>query len=269
MNDGSAEARRQQSLLAALMGDGVPALPEGALRGPRAGIARGFEVYRANAGASAERALAAAFPTVAALVGGSSMAALARAFWRTQPPLRGDLGEFGAGLPAFIADSPTLADEPYLADCAALDWALHQAARAADEPGDVSQLERLGDTDPAQLHLRLRAGTAVLRSRWPTVTIYRAHALPAGTPDRFAEVREALAAGRAEAALVWREGWRPQAEAIGVADATFMQALLDGAVLTAALDAAGAEFNFSGWLGSALQRGWLVAVLAGSEGETP
>ncbi|MEF7614065.1 DNA-binding domain-containing protein [Aquincola sp. MAHUQ-54] len=266
----SAEARRQQALLAALQGGGLAALPPGALRGPRAGVLRGLQVYQANAGAAAQGALAAAFPTVAALVGDAAMAGLARAYWRAHPPQAGDLGAYGAQLPAFIAGSPTLADEPYLADSAALDWALHQAARAADEPPGAQQLERLGDTEPAVLRLQLRAGTALLRSRWPIVSIWQAHQAPAGAQQAggFAAVREALRAGRGEDACVWREGWHARAAAVAPADALFTQALLDGRPLDAALDAAGSGFDFAGWLGEALRRDRIAAVVV-VEGDKP
>ena len=268
------EAERQQALLQAVLG-AAPA-DAAAWRAPRAGWQRGLQVYQANAGASAERALAAAYPTVAALIGAESMAGLARVFWRAHPPLRGDLAEFGEGLPAFIARSEVLATEPYLADVAALDWAVHHAERAADAPaGGVQQLERLGDTDPARLRLQLVPGTALLRSRWPIVAIRQAHQPAAdGEEDtdraaaRFAPVREAMAAGRGDNALVWREGWPVRVAALGEAEAVFTRAVLAGQRLSCALEAA-PDLDFAGWLGEALQRSRLAAVAVDPpEGDT-
>ena len=87
------ERLRQQWLLAVLeRGDDATALP---LRETGERAARGVEVYCANAEAIAERALAAAFATVQALVGAADFAQLARAFRRIDPPQRGDLGEWG------------------------------------------------------------------------------------------------------------------------------------------------------------------------------
>lgn len=254
------EAERQHALLQAVLG-ASPA-DAAAWRAPRAGWQRGLQVYQANAGAAAERALAAAYPTVTALIGDESMAALARVFWHAHPPLRGDLGEFGQTLPDFIADDLTLASEPYLADVARLDWLVHQAARAADGPQQVQTLERLGDTDPGQLQLQLQPGTALLSSGWPLVAIWLAHQpLPDGLPptDRFAEVRAAMAAQRGETALVWRQGWRVRVAPMGTAYTVFTQALLAGQVLSAALDSA-PDLDFAGWLGEALQQGWLAEV---------
>jgi hypothetical protein len=116
------EQRRQQALLQALW---QPQQQHGSLtdwlRAPGTALTqRGLQAYAANAGASAERALAASFPTVQALVGDEAFAGLARACWRALPPERGDLACFGAALPGFIEADTLLADVPYLADCARL-----------------------------------------------------------------------------------------------------------------------------------------------------
>ena len=68
MNGAAREALRQQMLLRALLGDARPGVVAGWLRdGPR--VDAGLAAYRANAGALAERALAAAYPTVQQLLG--------------------------------------------------------------------------------------------------------------------------------------------------------------------------------------------------------
>lgn len=255
------EAARQQALWRALSraADGTD---PGLWQPPRAGWQRGLQVYQANAGAAAERALAAAFPTVAALIGADSMAGLARAFWHARPPARGDLGELGEALPAFIADSPSLASEPYLADVARLDWLLHRAEGAADAPDGLPGLQRLGDTDPAALRLQLAPGAALLASRWPVVTLWQAHQPAAGaSADRFAAARAALAAGQGEMALVWRQGWRARVAGVSAAEAAFIAAVLGGQPLSLALEAA-PDLDFAIWLGEAVQQGRLVAIAA-------
>jgi hypothetical protein len=251
------EALRQQMLLRALWADARPGVVAGWLRDAPSRAARGLQAYRANAGALAERALAAAYPTVAQLVGEESFAALARALWFAQPPQRGDIGAWGEGLAGFIAAEPQLADEAYLADVARLDWALHCAAQAAEQ-GVVAGLERLAEADPSHLQLRLAEGLVLCRSAHPVASIWRAHRSAAA--DRFASVREAFAAGRGENALAWRHGLQPAVLALPEADARFMQALLDGQALAPALDAAGDDFAFDRWLLQALQQGWLQAV---------
>ena len=258
MNDpAQKEALRQRLLLRALWADAGPEALAGWLRETPPRRERALQAYRANAGALAERALAAAFPTVAQLVGEDSFAALARALWFARPPQRGDIAQWGEGLPGFIADAPQLADEPYLADVARLDWAVHRADQA-DDRGPLVGLERLAQADPATVRLRLAAGLALCESAHPVVSIWQAHRSTAD--DRFAGVREAFAAGRGENAMVWRDGFQVRVQALPEADARFMRALCRAQSLGAALDAAGSGFDFGQWLPQALQGGWLAAV---------
>ncbi|WP_425261352.1 putative DNA-binding domain-containing protein [Rubrivivax sp. RP6-9] len=250
------EALRQQLLLRALWRDARPAVVSGWLRdGARA--PRGLQAYQAHAGALAERALAAAYPTLQQLLGDTSFAALARAHWHAEPPERGDIGQWGAALPGCIAADAQLADEPYLADVARLEWAVHLAACAADA-APATGLERLADAEPAALWLQLQPGTALVRSPHPIVTLWHAHRSDAD--DRFAPVRAAFAAGSGEAALVRRCGWRTEVLALDAARAGFTAALLAGQTLAGALEAAGDGFAFEPWLLDALQCGALAAV---------
>jgi hypothetical protein len=248
------EAQRQRQLLDCLLGG---ALPPSGLR-QLAHLERGLQAYRAGAGAAAERALAAAYPTLQQLLGAETLAAIAPALWRRSPPTRGDLARWGGALPDFIADCEPLADHPYLADMARLDWALHRADSAADSPADLTGLARLGDTDPQALWLLPRPGSACIASAYPIVTLWRAHRSDAA--DRFDAARSALAAGRAETALVWRRGWRTDVALIGDADRSFTAAVCDGLSLAVALHGAAPDFDFSAWLQTALQQGWLVGV---------
>jgi hypothetical protein len=192
------------------------------------------------------------------LVGDDAFAGLARDFWHRHPPARGDLGEWGAALPAFIAANAALASEPYLADSASLDWLVHQASRADDGPDAAPALGALAEHPPEALQLALRPGCAVLASHYPVAAIWQAHR-QAGD-DRFAAVREAFAAARADTAFVRREGFAVCVDALGAHDATFTTAVLRGESLAAALDAAGECFAFDRWLLQALQQHWLVAV---------
>ncbi len=252
------EALRQQMLLRALWRDARPGVVAGWLRdGPR--FQRGLQAYRANAGAVAERALGAAFPTLVQLLSEASFAALARAFWHAEPPQRGDVAEWGAALPAFIEGDAQLATEPYLADVARLEWALHAAERAADA-GPVTGMALLGAYDPAVLHLALQPGTALLSSPHPIVTLWHAHRSDAA--DRFAPVRAAFAAGHGEHALVRRRGWVAEVLALDAASARFVAALLDGRDLGSGLHDAGEGFDFESWLLEALQAGALATVTA-------
>lgn len=249
------EALRQQMLLCALWGDARPGVVAGWLRGAPQ---RGLQAYRANAAALAERALAAAYPTVAQLVGDESFAAMARALWAAAAPERGDIATWGEALSSFIAAAPQLADEPYLADVARLDWAVHAAEKAADNPPAPTGLELLGAADPDALGLRLAHGMVLLRSPHPIASIWQAHRSHAA--DRFDPVRAAFAHGGGEAALVWRDGFRPAVSALPEPAARFTAGVIDGDSLAQSLEKAGPDFAFDGWLQQALQQRWLRAV---------
>jgi hypothetical protein len=240
----STEAIRQQRLLAALWSRTEDGLDP-------AGVA----AYRANAGAAAERALAAAFPTVQQLVGDEAFAAIARQLWRQHPPRRGDLAQWGDALPAWLATDPALADEPYLPDVARVDLAVHRAEMAADAAFDPAVLARLADVDAAALRLRLVPGVALVRSPHPVATVWSAHR--STDADRFAPVRAAFAAGQGEAAFVWRHGWRGDVVAVAHDHAAFLAALIEGATLAEALDRA-PDLDFETWLLQALRLRWLA-----------
>lgn len=255
------EALRQRQLLRVLWRDADSGVLQGHARAPGAHALRdGVAAYRGNAAAVAERALAGAFPTVAELVGDESFAALARDFWSQHPPQRGDLGEWGAALPDFVAASLQLADEAYLADVARLEWLVHRATRAADAPPAAPALDALATTDPARLRLALVPGSALLTSCWPVVAIWLAHRRPPDDAERFADVRAAFAAQRGEHALVWREGLAVRVAALAPPDAAFVRSLLSDTPLANALDAAGPDFAFDRWLANALRSRQLAAV---------
>jgi hypothetical protein len=228
----------------------------------------GLRSYRANAVIAAGRALADSFPTLQALLGEESFAALARAFWRDQPPQRGDLACYGAELADFVAADAQLTAVPYLADCARVDWALHRIELAADAPALPVGLDLLGEVDPGRLRVSLQSGLVVIASAWPVVRIHDAHRRSVadagqageGDFDRFGDVRQALASGEAQTALVWRDSWRGRVDAIDSGERQLMQSLAAGESLGSALSAAGEGFAFEAWLIAAVQRRLLVAI---------
>lgn len=260
------EALRQQLLLRLLWRGGSEPNVQGWLRDPHGRAQRGLAAYATNGGAGAERALVAIFPCVAALVGEDAFALLARAYRLAHPPRRGDLVWLGEGLADFIAADPQLADVPYLADMARLEWLLDRAARAGDASPRLESLHLLAQADPQALRLQLAPGAALWRSAWPVVTIRAAHGPQAnGAHDPFAAARAALARGDGECAFVWRQGLEPCAAALREHEARFVEALLQQHTLGAALDQAGAGFEFEPWLLQALSQGVLLGATLGGD----
>ncbi|HSV69778.1 MAG TPA: DNA-binding domain-containing protein [Methylibium sp.] len=248
------EARRQSALLAALLVRDAPA-PAG-LREQGERAARGLAAYRANAATIAERALRAAYPSVAAMLGDADFAALARTLWRAAPPTRGDLAQWGLDLPAWIESRRDLDPWPWLADAARLDAAVARCESAADAATERDSLALLADHEPAALRLRLLPCVQLLASDWPVATLRAAHRDGAGD-DALAAARDAIAAGHAEAVVVARDGWRARVTALDAPTFAWMQALHADLPLDAALAQAGPAFAFDAWLIQSLQQGWL------------
>lgn len=265
-------AQAQQALLAAILyrPGGADAAAARLLPLVLPPSARGLAAYRANGHALAERALAAAYPVLQALIGAEDFAALARDFWHRRPPECGDLAHWGTDLPDFVRNNPMLAQVPYLADVAQVEWALHRAATAADPSADPASFARLTDTDPDQLGLTLAPGLALIASRWPVVTLVVAHQR---TPPDLQTAGARLREGATETALVYREGLRAVVRDCGPGEQTLLSALLAGTPLGPALTAAVAQdpaltaasrvpFDFGAWLPSAVQSGLVLGAHA-------
>jgi hypothetical protein len=257
-------AAQQQALLDALLAwpadNAIKTIAVHAID-PRA---RGLKVYQANGHAVAERALQAAYPVVAQLLGDESFADLARALWHAHPPTRGDMACWGEALAVFVQASEQLQDEPYLPDVARAEWALHHCGGAPDLPTDLSTLVLLTTHDPAQLQLVLAPGCAVVRSAWPIASILGAHleASPS-LQEAAAQLRD----GVAQDAVVWRAGLRPRVRLALAGEADALQVMLEGGSLAQALEATTTAddapvLDFGQWLPLAVQSGLVLAVQA-------
>lgn len=269
MNAAAMLAQEQQALLRALWGERDDSKLWPHLQLAHAPLARrGLQAYQANGLALAERALGAAYPVLAQLIGGESFAPLARHFWRCHPPRRGDVAHWGEGLATFLEASAQLADEPFLGDVARVEWALHHAATAADAPLDPPSFALLSAADPAEITLTLGAGVFLLASAYPVASIVNAHLL--GEPA-LAQAAALLRAGAAEHALVWRQGFKPRVCAITAAEQALLAALQAQSSLEVALACAlkcaptgaalsAAAFSFEHWLGRAVQDGLVTGA---------
>ena len=268
---------QQQALLQAVFGRSDEAALRELCAQPDSLRIRGLQAYRSNGHALAQRALAAAFPVLRQLLGDENFASLARAFWHSHPPVDGDMALWGEQLPDFAGQAPQLADEPYLADVARVEWALHSAATAADAVADPGSFRLLVEQDPGAITLVLVPGLNLIVSPWPVVSIIQAHVT--GEPG-LAVAGERLRVGAAETALVWRQGFKPMLREAALAEAGFLAALGAGDALDAALDAvanaapdasgkSSGDFDFNAWLATAVRCGLVTgAKLLVTQGET-
>ncbi|MBA3590054.1 putative DNA-binding domain-containing protein [Methylibium sp.] len=225
-------------------------------------LQRGLGAYRGNAAGIAERALAAAYPTLTALVGPQDGAALARALWRASPPLRGDLAQWGGDLPEFIEAQRGLDPWPYLADCARLDATVQRCEAAADAAPEPATLTLLAEQPPEALVLRLLPSVQLLASDWPVATLHVAHrhTQPDGSAldmDALECARVAIGERRGESVVVARAAWRALPHAVDAPTFAWMRSLHANATLAQALVQAGPDFEFNAWLLQAVQQQWL------------
>ena len=91
-----------------------------------------LRVYRNNFVLALTNALKLGFPAVLALVGDGFFESAAQVFIAAHPPISPCLDEYGADFSGWLRDYQPAASVPYLADVAALEWALSIAALASD-----------------------------------------------------------------------------------------------------------------------------------------
>lgn len=275
MNAGSSLARDQQALLRVVLGghddDTLNAIVDSnsACAAGKSLVQRGLRAYQSHGPALAERALGAAYPVIAQLMGDENFAALARQFWRAQPPNCGDMAQWGDGLANFLAAAPQLADEPFVADVALIEWALHRASFAADSSADLSSFGLLSAEPPAVPSLWLSQGAWLLDSRFPVVSLIHAHQFPAeDQKSALAHAAALMACGTGEKALVWRDGFKPRLRHLGGAEHALIRALQSGQSLEAALTQAGdaqnksseVAFDFAVWLAHSVKSGLVTGA---------
>lgn len=220
---------------------------------------RGLAAYRANGQTNAKRALEATHPVIAQMLGDENFAYLARDFWREFPPQCGDLAQWGGRLASFLTHAHQLADMPFLADVARIEWALHVCAGAEDTAQDGASFSALTEHEPDTLSLTLAPGTWALASAYPAAAMVLAHTgqLDQGVLDAAFDL---LRQGVGQTALVWRDGFAPRLRVVHVHEHAFARAVVAGQTLAEALDCAPVDFDFSSWLAENVRNGLLMGV---------
>jgi hypothetical protein len=223
----------QQDFTAALLDPEAP-LPAAVRAGLSARTQRGFAVYRNNVATSLIEAVALRYPVVRRLTGDDAFRGVAHQFVRSEPPRSPVLLHYGEAFPRFLR---SLGPEPsiaYVADIAELEMQRGRAYHAADaEPVGHEAFASLSPEQLKSLRVSLHPSVALVRSRFPIVTIWRANQRDDGGP--------CIRQWAAESALVARpfldvEVWR-----LPPGGFAFVDALTNRETLAAAAEAGMAE----------------------------
>ncbi|WP_028100524.1 MNIO family bufferin maturase [Pseudoduganella violaceinigra] len=208
-----------------------------------------FALYRGNLTSTWNKALAAAYPVIAQLLGAEFFAALAREYGRAHPSESGDLNRFGAHFEPFLRQFEHVQDLPYLPDMARLEWQLHRIHYAVQK--DALQAQ---DIDPQTVEAQSFAWQAtaqLFESEWAVAPLWLAHQ-GAPFPEKMNEPSRALLS---------RPQWTAQVTPLQAPDYIALKTLQEGKPLGAALDAAFAldeHFNVAASLQQWLQQQILI-----------
>lgn len=191
---------------------------------------RRFAVYRNNVMAGLVAALEARFPVVVRLVGAEFFRAMAHAYVQADPPRSPVLLAYGDTFPAFVGCFAPAAVIPYLADIARLELARGVAYHAADaEPLGRAAFAALAPATLGAIRMRLHPSASIISSRFPIVSIWRAH--------QDEDIPAPVESQGGESALVARPRLDVEVHRLAPGVDAFLQALAGGMTLAGAVEA--------------------------------
>jgi hypothetical protein len=211
-------------------------------------------VYRDSSRRARERALEAIYPVCRQVLGQRCFAGMAADYVGAHPSSSGDLNAYGAAFPPHLAarvrTEAALAEVPYLADLARLEWHWHAAYYAADDPAfDAERFTLLAARGAAGgVRLRLSAALRLLASDYPVEEIWRRHR-KGGAPA-------VVAMGGGDRLVIHRVGFRPDVEAVEGELFDLLRAVSSGESLAAIADAGLAVERVPGLVAAGWVVGW-------------
>ena len=230
------------------------ALRDPRLHAPVASSARRFAVHRNNVAAGMAGVLEARFPAVKRLVGDEFFRAMAATYFEQHPPRSPILMLYGQTFPAFLSGFEAVADVPYLADVARLEWLQHEAYHAADAaPIGSAELAAVAPGRIAGLRLVLHPSLRLYASAFPTLTIWKMNAAPG-------DIAPAKLAAEAQSAVVVRPGLGVETHRVDEPTHAFVAALQAHRTLAEAIEAATVQsggFDFQTTLARLITMGGL------------
>ncbi|WP_118185972.1 DNA-binding domain-containing protein [Paraburkholderia phosphatilytica] len=235
------------------------AAPEGVVAAHGKGVVKRYNVYRNNVTVSLIDALAAIYPAVQRITGVEFFRAMARFYVRSAPPSSPLLFEYGRDFPSFIDTYEYARDMPWLADTARIERAWLDAYHAADAaPLAADALASIDPETLAQVRFVPHPAARIVRSHYPAVAIFAMNRVDGPvTPLHSSDAEDALVTRPADDVIVSR---------LPAGGAAFLGALMEGAPLGAAAQAAFDEtdtFDLPASLAATISAGVLAAVQPG------
>lgn len=123
-----------------------------------------LQVYKNNYQMSLSDALVEVFPIVSAFVGEEFLRAAAKHFVAESPPSDPQLFQYGGEFPQFLATYSHAAEVVYVADIAALEWAVHELQFVASV-GEGTETELVG-------HHAVNPNVRILESEFPLLQLW-------------------------------------------------------------------------------------------------
>ncbi len=221
--------------------------------------AQGINVYRRNLLANAQRALNISFPTVFALLDSDISKSLVYQFLRSSPPNQGDWSLWGDDFSLFLGTTEVGKNYRYIAECAKLDWHVHNALHGQDQTFAQSSLEILSNSEPEHIFIEFNKNVRVLQTQYPLTDIFQAHHHSDELQRQVAmKNAQAVLSGKtvAQVVMVYRPEFQPKVTKLTTSEGIFMTCLLSGESLEQALDAVKNynDFSFEQWLITAIER---------------
>lgn len=131
-----------------------------------------FSVYADNLVNGLANILKDVYPLVTKLVGDDFMAHMARSYIKGHLPQSGNMNDYGAEFPDFIAGFEGASSLAYLPDMARFEWFKNEAYHAPDDvPLDVTSLMDLSDEEQERIVFTLRSSCRFLKTDWPVTAI--------------------------------------------------------------------------------------------------
>ena len=239
INDSAQSLSERQSEFAAALLDPKRSIPAGLVGPDGRPSTKRFNVYRNNVVAGLVATLKDAYPAVARIVGDEFFVAMARSYVAGAPPSSSIMLDYGAGFPDFIGAFEPAESVPYLRDVARIERAWIEAYHSAEaEPLVAAIFTKMAPDDLPKLRLVLHPSLRLVRSRFPSLTIWRMN-IRGGEPAQVD-----LDAG-GDDVLVIRPDADVEVRSLPAGGAEFIQALSGGlSIIEATKSAMAADHRF-------------------------